>query len=134
MKTLLVSLILTSALAVPARAQDWAMDGFDAVVLLEQGRPVPGRGDIATLWKDQIWHFATEENRSRFEADPRSFAPALGGLCPVALSEGRRVQGDPRHFLVIGGRLYLMGSARARQELRGNPQAILEQAQANWNG
>ena len=109
------------------------MDGFDAVDFLEHGRPVPGRGDIATMWKGQVWHFATEENRSRFEADPRSFAPAFGGLCPVALSEGRRVQGDPRHFVVIDDRLYLVGSARAKQKMRHDPRAILDQAWAEWD-
>lgn len=108
------------------------MDGFDAVNFLEQGQPVPGRGDIATMWKGQVWHFATEENRSRFEADPRSFAPAFGGLCPVALSKGRRVQGDPRHFVVIDNRLYLVGSAKAEQELRRDPRGVLDRASMDW--
>lgn len=133
MKTLLVSLILMSALSPSARAQDWAMDGLDAVDFLERGRPVPGRGDIATLWKGQVWHFATEENRSRFEADPRTFAPAFGGLCPVGLSRGRRIPGDPRHVVVIGDRLYLAGSAGARQQLQRHPEEILDQARAEWD-
>lgn len=132
MKTLLLSLILISAPVAPAVAQDWAIDGFDAVDFLEHGRPVPGRGDIATMWKGQVWHFATEENRSRFEADPRSFAPAFDGLCPVALSEGKRVPGDPRHFVVIGNRLYLLDSPGAAQELRRNPKDVLARAKANW--
>ena len=132
MKTLLLSLILISAPVAPAVAQDWAIDGFDAVDFLERGRPVPGRGDIATMWKGQVWHFATEENRNRFEADPRSFAPAFDGLCPVALSKGRRVRGDPRHFVVIGNRLYLLGSPGAVQELRRDPKTVLGRAKANW--
>lgn len=132
MKTLLLSLILLSAPVLPAAAQDWAIDGFDAVGFLESGRPVPGRGDISTLWKGQVWHFATEENRSRFESDPRSFAPAFGGLCPVALAEGRRVPGDPRHFLIIGNRLYLVGSSKAARKLQQAPDDILARAQQNW--
>lgn len=132
MKKLLLSLILTSAPVLPVMAQDWAIDGFDAVGFLESGRPVPGRGDISTLWKGQVWHFATEENRNRFEADPRSFAPAFGGLCPVALAEGRRVAGDPRHFLIIGDRLYLVGSNRAARKLQQAPRDILARAQKSW--
>ena len=132
MKTLLLSLMLTSAPVLPALAEDWAMDGFDAVGFLDSGRPVPGRGDIATLWKGKVWHFATEENRSRFEADPRSFAPAFGGLCPVALAEGRQVPGDPRHFVVIGNRLYLVGSSRAARKLQQAPWDILARAQESW--
>lgn len=132
MKTLLLSLILTSAPALPVLAQDWAIDGFDAVGFLESGRAVPGRGDISTLWKGQLWHFASEENRHRFESDPRSFAPAFGGLCPVALAEGRHVQGDPRHFVVIGDKLYLVGSHRSARKLQQAPQDILARAQESW--
>ncbi|SNR42665.1 hypothetical protein EYF88_07715 [Paracoccus sediminis] len=132
MKPLLLSLSLMLAPVLPAAAEDWAIEGLDAVGLLQSGRPVPGRGDIATMWKGQVWHFATEENRSRFESDPRSFAPAFAGLCPVALSKGRRVPGDPRHAVVIGNRLYLVGSARSVRELRKAPQQILRQAARQW--
>lgn len=133
MKTLLLSLMLISAPVLPAHAQDWAIDGFDAVGFLQSGRPVPGRGDISTMWKGQLWHFATEENRSRFESDPRSFAPAFGGLCPVALSKGRRVPGDPRHFVVIGDRLYLPSSDRSARALRQAPKEILSRARKSWD-
>lgn len=132
MKPLLLSLLLLSVPAQPVLAEDWAMDGFDAVGLWQNGRPVPGRGDIATMWKGKVWHFASEENRSRFESDPRSFAPAFGGLCPVALAKGRRVPGDPRHFVVIADRLYLLRSDRSAQELRRTPQEILARARQTW--
>ena len=132
MKTLLLSLMLTLAPALPVMAQDWAIDGFDAVGFLESGRPIPGRGDISTLWKGKVWHFATEENRNRFEADPRSFAPAFGGLCPVALSEGRRVAGDPRYFVIIENRLYLVGSNRAVRKLQQAPREVLSRARERW--
>ena len=108
------------------------MDGYDAVGFLESGRPVPGRGDISTLWKGKVWHFATEENRSRFEADPRRFAPAFEGMCPVSLAEGRQVRGNPRHSVVIGKKLYLLGSGQAVRKLQGSPQEILQKAQAGW--
>lgn len=132
MKTLILSLALISVPVLPALAQDWAIDGFDAVGFVQSGKPLPGRGDIATMWKGKLWHFATEENRSRFESDPRSFAPAFGGLCPVALAQGRRVQGDPHHFVVIGDRLYLPGSDGSARTLRQEAQGILTKAQENW--
>lgn len=132
MKPLILSVMLACLPAAQALAQDWAIEGYDAVGFLQSGRPVPGRGDIATMWKGKVWHFASEENRSRFESDPRSFAPAFGGLCPVALSEGRRVPGDPRHFVVIGNRLYLVRSDRSLRELRRMPQDILARASEVW--
>lgn len=132
MKPLLLSLAVVLASALPAAAQDWAIDGYDPVGFLERGQPVPGRGDISTLWKGKLWHFASEENRNRFEADPGSYAPAFGGLCPVALAHGRRVPGDPDHFVVIDNQLYLVGSSRSAHKLRQDPEAILAKARQNW--
>lgn len=131
MKPLSLSVFLVLILSGAVASQDWAIDGFDPVDTIE-GRPGPGRGDIATLWKGQVWNFATEENRSRFEADPRSFAPAFDGLCPVDLAQGKRVPGDPRHSVVIDGRLYLPHSARAAMQLLRDPDLILLKARQGW--
>lgn len=133
MKTLLLSLTLTLAPVLPALAENWAIQGIDPVGLLQSGRPVPGRGDIATMWKGQVWHFATEENRSRFESDPNTFAPAFDGFCPVALAKGHREPGDPRHVVVIRNRLYLVESDKSARELRKTPREILSQAAKRWN-
>ena len=131
----LIPLALTGILlAGPAFSQNWALGGHDPVGTVQAGQAVPGRSDIATMWKGELWHFASEENRARFEADPRAFAPALDGLCPVALSEGRRERGDPRHFAVIGGDLYLLGSASAERRLREAPVEIIARARAAWSG
>ncbi|MBW7057094.1 hypothetical protein KY389_10370 [Paracoccus bogoriensis] len=121
-------------LASPSLAQTWALGGHDPVGTLQAGQAVPGRSDIATLWKGELWHFSSEENRARFEADPWAFAPALDGYCPVALSEGRRERGDPRHFAVIGGNLYLLSSASAERRLREAPAEIIARARAAWDG
>lgn len=131
MKPLLASLLMLSP-ALPACADDWAMGGFDAVSFAQSSQPLPGRSDIATMWKGELWHFASEENRARFEADPRSYAPAFGGLCPVALSQGRRLPGDPRHFVIIGDKLYLLRSDRAERRFKAEHRAILARAGEIW--
>ncbi len=127
----LIPLALTGMmLAGPALSQNWALGGHDPVGTVQAGQAVPGRSDIATMWKGELWHFASEENRARFEADPRAYAPALDGYCPVALSEGRRERGDPRHFVVIGGDLYLLASSSAERRLREAPADIIARARA----
>lgn len=115
-----------------AAAQDWALNGIDPVAYGQQDAAVPGRSDIVTMWRGQIWHFASEDNRERFEANPRAYAPGLGGLCVVALSEGRTEPGNPRYFAVIGQRTYLLRSEAARRRLLADPQQILMRAKATW--
>ncbi|MBO9454611.1 hypothetical protein J7376_06500 [Paracoccus sp. R12_1] len=133
MKTAALSLLITLlSPPVGAMAQDWALGGFDAVASRGAGHAVPGRSDVVTMWKGKLWHFATEDNRARFEADPRAYAPGFAGFCPMSLSEGRREKGNPRHVVVIGKHLYLMRSEAAARRILAAPRKTLEKAKQNW--
>ena len=116
----------------PAQAQSTALGGMDAVSLRDMGRPVGGDPDISTHWKGQEWRFANEANRATFEANPRAYAPAFGGHCPVALSDGERRPGHPELFVIIEHTIYLAGSPAARQLLHENPTQMLKQAARHW--
>ncbi len=132
MKSRLIAILILLAPSGVATAQDWALEGFDPVGYREQGRALPGRSDIATMWKGRVWHFASEENRARFEADPRAFAPGLNGFCPVALSEGREEPGDPQHFVIVGQRVYFLNSDADQRKFLAEPRDILMQAKRIW--
>lgn len=127
-------LILWLGLLLPgaAMADGWALDGYDPVAYLATGQAVAGRAEISTEWRGQSWHFASEQNRVAFEANPRAYAPGFRGLCVVALSEGERKPGDPRQFVLIGGRVYFTRSAEAREELLDDPRDILMSAKAAY--
>lgn len=133
MKFLILTLLMTMSV-LPAAAQDWALGGYDAVGYSRSGQALPGRPDISTMWKGKVWHFATEDNRARFEADPRSYAPEFDGLCPVALARGLREPGDPQHFAIIGNHLYLLRSTENERVLMKAPREILTKAKQVWAG
>ncbi|RCW83327.1 YHS domain-containing (seleno)protein [Paracoccus lutimaris] len=124
-----LALVLSAPLA---QAQDWALDGMDPVSYRSDGAAIPGRPDLVTFWRGKAWHFASEQNRSTFEANPKAYAPGLGGLCVVALSEGRSEPGNPRHFIVIDGRTYLLRSEQAHRRIVADPRGILTRARAVW--
>ncbi|WP_017999847.1 YHS domain-containing (seleno)protein [Paracoccus sp. N5] len=130
-RALLTSLLLLLPVS-PALAQNWALDGMDPVSYGTDNAAVPGRSDLVTLWRGKAWHFASEQNRNLFEANPGAYAPGLGGLCVVALSEGRSEPGNPRYFVVIGQRTYFLRSERARARLLADPQQVLMRAKAFW--
>lgn len=127
----LLPFLVLASLAMPAAAEDWAIGGYDAVSFLS-GEAKPGRPDIVTMWKDKLWHFASEDNRYEFEANPREYVPVFEGLCPVGLSEGRQLQGDPRYFAESGGQVYLLHSPQALRKFIEAPSDILQQAEATW--
>lgn len=130
-RPILASLMLALPVSA-ALAQDWALDGMDPVSYGTENAAVPGRTDLVTVWRGQAWHFASEQNRNLFEANPKAYAPGLGGLCVLALSEGRSEPGNPRYFVVIGQRTYFLRSERARERLLADPQQILMRAKAVW--
>ena len=125
--------VLIAVIPVPATAQGWAVDGFDVVSYRDDGRATPGRGDIATQWKGQTWHFESEAHRAAFEADPHRYAPAFGGLCAVSLAEGVRRPGDPHQFAIIDGKTILVRSNEALAQLRADSTAILDAARAAYS-
>lgn len=132
MKKLLIPIFLSFASVLPAAAQDWALEGFDPVGYIRQNRALPGRSDIATMWKGKVWHFASEENRARFEADPRTYMPVFDGYCPVELSKGRFLMGDPTYFAVSDHRIYLLRSRAAQREFSQDTGPILSRARSVW--
>lgn len=132
MKPLILSISLILASPFPCIADDWALGGYDAVGYASSGRADPGRRDIATMWKGKVWHFTSEENQTRFEANPTQFAPAFDGLCPVSLADGRKQRGDPRFFAVINNKLYLLRSGAELRKIRQAPEKILDDARSVW--
>lgn len=132
MKTLLAPILLTLSLVLPAVAQDWALEGFDPVGYITQNRALPGRSDISTMWRGKVWHFVSEENRARFEANPRSYIPVFDGYCPVQLSKGRFEIGNPSYFAIRDRRIYLLRSRAALREFVQNPEPILSLARSTW--
>ena len=131
-KPLLFALFSLFMPLAPVLAQDWALDGFDPVGYQSEGRAMPGRTDITTMWKGMIWHFTSVENRARFEADPRAYAPGLNGFSPVSLADGRREPGDPQHFAIIGERVYFLRSGEDQRRFMQDPRGILMEARKVW--
>lgn len=128
----LAAFSLLVALPFGAYAQNWALGGYDPVAYLTQNAAVQGRGDVVTGWRGQEYHFASEENRARFEANPRAYTPGFDGLCVVALAEGRSEPGDPRQFVTIGQRVYLVATPARKQRLLEQPRELLMKAKDMW--
>ena len=66
-----------------------AIHGYDAVSYFAAEAPVRGQANIAVTWKGAQWFFASQQNRERFESNPRAYAPQFGGYCAYAMAHGR---------------------------------------------
>lgn len=128
------------ALAVPAYAgaqinadgNGVAIHGYDPVAYFTEGRPTLGNESFAYTWQGAEWHFATEENRRRFESEPERYAPQYGGYCAFAVSRGGTADIDPKAWRIVDDRLFLNLSpfVQRRFELRLNHN--IEAADRQW--
>lgn len=137
-RTILFSAALVAACAVQADpvfvTEAGAIRGYDPVAYHREGQPVQGRDDIVHVWEDAEWHFASEENRDLFAADPDAYAPRYGGYCAFGTSRGYKVSTQPEAFSIVDGGLYLNYSVEVQKTWNQDRPGYIRKADANWPG
>ncbi|WP_298916139.1 YHS domain-containing (seleno)protein [uncultured Algimonas sp.] len=144
MKTFLVAVLaIAGAWLIPAQAlaqkpeiyTSWrnnlALDGYD-VVSFHAGKPLKGRTEFSTEYRDAVWRFDTQANLDLFEMNPQAFAPQYGGYCAWAAAMGKLAPGKARHWHVVDGRLYLNYSTRVKKRWDALREEFIVRADENW--
>lgn len=108
-----------------------ALRGYDPVAYQAEGRALAGRADYELSYQGYVWRFATAANREAFRDAPEVYEPAFAGFDPLAVTEGRAVESDPRRFAVLGSRLFLFRTEESRSRFVAEA-ALLVSAEANW--
>ncbi len=106
--------------------------GYDTVSYFEAGQPTKGSSDYTAEYKGATWRFANAENLARFTANPERYAPAYGGYCAWAVSQGYLAKGDPKHWTIRDGRLYLNYNQSVQDQWLEDPDGFIQQADMNW--
>ncbi len=114
------------------RFSNTALDGYDAVAYFTQGKPVEGSADFRFDYQGATFEFSTRENLELFRAQPEKYAPQYGGYCAWAVSEGYTAKGDPAHWRIVDGRLYLNYNASVQNTWEQDIPGHIERADANW--
>lgn len=110
-----------------------ALNGTDLVSYFQgNGKPVNGVADIAVVHDGKKYLFATNENAEKFKADPAAFLPQYGGHCAWATAQGRIAPGDPAHYRVVDGKLYLNYNAEVQARWIVDVPGFIAKANANW--
>jgi YHS domain-containing protein len=111
-----------------------ALGGYDPVAYFTQGEPV--RGDAAHTLTHQgfQYRFASAENLAAFRANPARYQPAYGGYCAWAVSQGYTASGDPRHWRIVDGRLYLNYNGEVQTRWERDIPGFIRSANTNWPG
>ncbi|QCI65784.1 YHS domain-containing (seleno)protein [Phreatobacter stygius] len=106
--------------------------GHDVVAYFSEGRPVGGSSAFEHRWKGATWRFASAANRDAFALAPERYAPAYGGHCAWAASQGYRAAGDPRQWRIVDGRLFLNYDANVHRTWQNNIAGFIRDADRHW--
>jgi hypothetical protein len=109
-----------------------AISGFDPVAYFTESKAEFGRPEIELNLDGVVWRFTNEGNRGAFATHPEVYAPRFGGYDPVAITSDRSVQGHPLIWVVVGQRLYLFYSEKARAAFLADPGRIIDTAERKW--
>ncbi len=133
-----------STVADPCAAQDRAdlffseegvaVRGTDVVAYFTQGKPVAGQQEFSHDWQSVTWLFASAEHRDQFAADPEAYAPAYGGYCAWAVSQGYTAPIDPNAWTIVDDRLYLNFNRSVQRRWERDIPGHIAKADANWPG
>jgi len=78
------------------------------------------------------WRFANQANLDAFKAEPEKYAPAYGGYCAWAVSQGNTAKGDPKQWTVHEGKLYLNYNAKILKQWRADKDGFIALADEQW--
>lgn len=130
---------LALAPAVNAAGPEPMIRGYDPVAYFSEGKAVKGSPRYWHDFDEGRYHFANAANRDRFAADPDHYAPRFGGLCTGSLQSNKFNPGDPEHWAIVDGRLYLVGLGKGEEgarnalvKIKSDPSAIAT-ARKNWD-
>ena len=112
-----------------------ALEGYDPVSYFDN-QPMEGKPEIKLSYKGVMYLFATQQNQSKFKANPEKYEPAYGGWCAYAMGEtGEKVKIDPETFKIVDGKLYLFYNFWANNTLvdwNKNEKPLKTKADQNW--
>ncbi len=111
-----------------------AVEGYDVVAYFTEGKPVEGNSDYSVEWKGAEWHFANEEHKKMFEANPEKYAPQYGGYCAWAVSQGYTASTVPEAWKIVDDKLYLNYSKGVQSTWEEDIPGNIKQANGNWPG
>lgn len=116
------------------RFSNTAVGGYDAVAYHTEGQAIRGERAFSTEWRGAEFRFASQANLDLFLSDPEAYAPAYGGYCAWAVSEGYTAKGDPNVWNIVDGVLYLNYNAQVQERWSVDIPGHIERANANYPG
>ncbi len=87
------------------------LQGFDVVAYFAEGQATAGRPEWRAEHEQVIYLFSSQAHLDRFRQDPLRYQPAYHGYDAMRMVFAIPERADPRHWQMIGGRLFVFADA-----------------------
>jgi hypothetical protein len=84
-----------------------AVHGYDVVAYFTSDAATPGLDSFAVVHQGATYRFVSAANRDAFLADSDRYVPQFGGFCAFGVTLGKKLDGDPQVWKIVGDRLHL---------------------------
>lgn len=109
-----------------------AAHGYDVVAFFTDGKAEIGSDKYAVAHAGGTYRFVSQAHLDAFKADPAKYEPAYGGFCAYGVALGKKFDGDPRYWKIVGGKLYLNLNEDIQAEWSKDIPVNLAKAETNW--
>lgn len=106
--------------------------GMDPVALASGDGVQRGLAAHTAVNDGVSYYFATEAAKVLFEAAPETYLPQFGGFCALAVSLGKKFDGNPHYADIVDGKLYLFVNAAVFEAYQKDPAGTIAKAEATW--
>ena len=111
-----------------------AVSGYDVIAYFDEGKPRKGTAEFQSTYKGAVYRFSSEENLSKFAANPSAYAPQYGGHCAWAAANNYLADGNPNYWRIVDGKLYLNYNGSVQRKWEKDIPGFITKADANWPG
>ncbi len=111
-----------------------ALGGYCPVAYVEMKQAVYGDAKQSATVDGVTYHFVDEKAKAMFEKNPARYTKAVrfDAWCATAMAMGKWIPSDPSQVVVRGAAVYLFSGTEAKSMFEKDPDATVEQAEANW--
>ena len=85
-----------------------------------------------TVFDGVTYLFASEDNKKKFDANPKKYIPAYGGYCASGVTGEKKFVGDPEVWKIVDGKLYLNLDKDVQSEWGKNVPGNIRKADSIW--
>ena len=126
------AILFATSVSLAAERAPLALKGYDPVAYFTERRAVIGDPQYQHEWDGAVYQFASAEHLALFKSDPDRYLPQYDTWCAASVAKGVKVAGNPEHWLVVDGRLYLFGGALGPGLMSADPAAMKSKADERW--